>query len=226
MRRACVGPLRKSGSPKVMCSAPASHLGADVGQYDLHRHDAEPPVVDRHDRTVPAAVLAAARGLGGADDGQPAVGPLQLARRRRAAAGPARSGTWNASRGSAACGRRRQRLAGVRLRAPPRPGRPRLRGRAPPCTPAAASCVAVERRVEPVGADRQVGAMPADGGDHRQGQARGGVHRQVHRRHRHAVERAPRSAARPTGRSSRTSNPAWRSHAAGDARPNGWRPSS
>ena len=43
---------------------PGIHLLPDVGQHDLARHDAEPPLVDRHDRAVPAQVLAAAAGLG------------------------------------------------------------------------------------------------------------------------------------------------------------------
>ena len=44
------------------------HLRADVRQHDVDRHGAEPAVVDRDDRTVPAAMLAPARRLGVADN--------------------------------------------------------------------------------------------------------------------------------------------------------------
>ena len=59
----------------------------DVGEHDVDRHDAELAVVDRHDRAMPAAVLAAARRLGGAGDAPRAVGHLQRGVARRAAAG-------------------------------------------------------------------------------------------------------------------------------------------
>ena len=38
-------------------------LAAHVRQHHLNRHDAKPAVVHRHDRAVPAGVLAAATGL-------------------------------------------------------------------------------------------------------------------------------------------------------------------
>ena len=60
-----------------MCVGALLHLRADVGQHDVDRHDAELAVVDRHDRTVPAAMLASARRIGGADDLARSVGHLQ-----------------------------------------------------------------------------------------------------------------------------------------------------
>ena len=39
-------------------------LRPHIGEHDVAGDDTEPPVVDRHHRTVPAAVLAAAAGLG------------------------------------------------------------------------------------------------------------------------------------------------------------------
>ena len=63
-------------------------LRANVGHDDVDRDDAESAVVDRHDRTVAAPVLAAAAGLGVA--GRPAfAAPLQrrvLRERRQSAA--------------------------------------------------------------------------------------------------------------------------------------------
>ena len=43
-------------------------LRSDVGHYDVDRDHAEPAVVHRHDRTVAAAMLAAAAGFRVADD--------------------------------------------------------------------------------------------------------------------------------------------------------------
>ena len=88
IRIACVGPLKKSGSPKVMCRAPAATCAADVGEHDVGLHDAELPLVDRHDRTVPAQVPAAAAGFGVADQPALAVRHLQrgVVRERRQAA--------------------------------------------------------------------------------------------------------------------------------------------
>ena len=43
------------------------HLRADVGQHDVDGDDAELAVVDRDDRAMPAAMLAAARRIGRAD---------------------------------------------------------------------------------------------------------------------------------------------------------------
>ena len=199
MRRACDRPVEEVGIAEGDVLRAGLDLGADVGQHHLDRHDAELPVVDRHNRTVPAAMLAAAGGLGGADDGLPAVGPLQLARRRSSAGRPWRSGTRNTIRGQRRVVRRRQRHARLRL----------LRhldeiglgfGTEHRLHAGGGELRLVERRVQTVGADRQVGTVPSDGGNDRQRQARRGVHRQVHGRQRHARRAWPRSAARPTGR--------------------------
>ena len=40
------------------------HLRADVAHHDVERNRAEGAAVDRHDRTVPAQMLAAARRVG------------------------------------------------------------------------------------------------------------------------------------------------------------------
>jgi hypothetical protein len=39
------------------------HLAANILQHDVALHDAELPLVDRHNRTMPAQVLAAAAGF-------------------------------------------------------------------------------------------------------------------------------------------------------------------
>ena len=49
-------------------------LLCDVGDDHVDRHDAEPPFVDGHHRTVPAQVLAPARGLGESERARRAVG--------------------------------------------------------------------------------------------------------------------------------------------------------
>src|SRR6476660_8056829 len=60
------------------------NLRSHVGQHDLGRNDAEAAVIHRHDWTVPASMLAAARGLG-VPDGSPFAVQLQrcVARERR-----------------------------------------------------------------------------------------------------------------------------------------------
>ena len=65
--QAWAGPLKKSGSPKVMCSAPA-YLAANVLEHHVARHDAKDAVIDRHNRTMAAEMLAAAAGFGVARD--------------------------------------------------------------------------------------------------------------------------------------------------------------
>ncbi len=50
-----------------MCRA-RRDLGGNIGEHDLGLHDTELSVVDRHDRTVPAEMTAAAAGFGVADD--------------------------------------------------------------------------------------------------------------------------------------------------------------
>ncbi len=68
-----------------MCRAPAATCAADVGEHDVRLHDAELAVVDGDDRTVAAQVLAAAAGLGVADQPPLAIGHLQrrVSRERR-----------------------------------------------------------------------------------------------------------------------------------------------
>ncbi len=63
-------------------------LRGDVGEHDVRLHDAELPVVDRHDRTMPAQMPAAAARFGVADE--PSLGrPASAASRSaRAAAAP------------------------------------------------------------------------------------------------------------------------------------------
>ena len=77
-------PLKKSGSPNVMCRAPAANLRAHVGQHDVGGDDPKAAVVNRHDRAVPAAMLAPAAGLG-VTGGPPLAAHLQrrVARERR-----------------------------------------------------------------------------------------------------------------------------------------------
>ena len=50
------------------------HLLSDVGDDHVHRHDAEPALVHRHHRTVPAPVFASARGFGESGRARRAVG--------------------------------------------------------------------------------------------------------------------------------------------------------
>ena len=87
------------------------HLRPHVGQDDVDRHDAESAVVDRDDRTVPAAMLAAAAGLGVAD--RPSLGaPLEgrvLRQRRQARGDPGRGTGREGHAGLAAPSRQRRR---------------------------------------------------------------------------------------------------------------------
>src|SRR5207249_4167739 len=53
-------------------------LSRDVLQHDLRLHDEEAAAVDRDDRAVAAAMLAAAAGLGVADDTRAAIGHLDV----------------------------------------------------------------------------------------------------------------------------------------------------
>ena len=72
-----------------MCCAPAATCAADVLEHDVDGNRAKPSVVDRHDRAMTAEMLAAARGVGAAND--PRANHRASAARRigRAAAGPA-----------------------------------------------------------------------------------------------------------------------------------------
>ncbi len=51
--------MKKSGSPNVMCRAPASHLLCDVGEYRSFVDDADAAVVDDGHGAVAAPVRAA-----------------------------------------------------------------------------------------------------------------------------------------------------------------------
>ena len=53
-------------------------LARDVLQHDVRLHDEEPAAVDRDDRAVAAEMLAAAAGLGVADDARAATGQLDV----------------------------------------------------------------------------------------------------------------------------------------------------
>jgi len=53
------GPLKKSGSPNVMCSAPGD-LAADVFQHYFLLHDAECAAIDGDHGAMAAEMLAAA----------------------------------------------------------------------------------------------------------------------------------------------------------------------
>ena len=64
---ACVGPLKKSGSPKVTCRGARRDLLPDIFEHHLALHHAELALIHRHHRTMPAQVLAAAAGLGVGD---------------------------------------------------------------------------------------------------------------------------------------------------------------
>ena len=155
---ACVGPLKKSGSPNVMCSAPGRDLRVDVGEHDVRLHDAELAVVDRHDRAMPAQMLAAAARFGVRRRPfwcRPASAARRSAQRRQAR----RSGTRNCRRGIR-CGAglqpcvRSQRLKACADFDPSRNRTkfPRTRRRARRRRRAIAA-IRVQRRVEPVRAD-------------------------------------------------------------------------
>ena len=94
-----VGPLKKSGSPNVMCCGARRDLRRDVGQHDVDRHDAELSVVDRHDRAMAAAVLASAARLGVSDDLVRVAG-LKRGVTREAVGGPTDRACMNRVRGS------------------------------------------------------------------------------------------------------------------------------
>ena len=241
MRIACVGPLKKSGSPKVMCSRAGRDLRGDVGEHDLRLHDAELPVVDRHDRTVPAQMPAAAARLGVADQPPRAVAASAASRTSTAAAAPRdrARGSESAAAARPAEPRRPRRPPTMLALRPVRalrflpvvaPSAASSSSNSPPrtsSTPSDAQPLGVERRVEAVRADarrrdsarRAVAITGA-------GQPRRRVHRQV-KGDEVGPAQAARAAASPSPRRrTRPSHPPARSHAAGDASPNGCRPSS
>ena len=57
-------PIQKIGVAEHDMSRPSRNLLPDVGHDGLDRNDKHAPLVDRHDRAVPAKVLAALAGLG------------------------------------------------------------------------------------------------------------------------------------------------------------------
>jgi hypothetical protein len=59
----------------VLC--PCRDLRPDVFDDDIDGHDAKLASVDRHDRTVPAQMLAPARGIGTARHAPRSIGHLQ-----------------------------------------------------------------------------------------------------------------------------------------------------
>ena len=73
------GAVEEVGIAKGDVLGAAGDLLVDVGEHDVHRHDAELTVVDGHDRAMAAAMLAAARRLGGAGDAPRSIGHLQVA---------------------------------------------------------------------------------------------------------------------------------------------------
>ena len=194
-------------------------LRAHVRQHDVDRDDAEAAVVDRHDRTVTAAVLAAAARLGVAGD--PAV-------RADLQRGVARQGQHPLAPGVLKCQPRRCHRASRAEDGAPGDGATTARTSSASNSPsedlvhaALAQQVGVERRVQTVG-DRAA----------RPGSARApGRSREAPAAWRCAsAERTPsvdalRTAScgsRSRDRSTQvTSIPASRSQAAGDARPNG-----
>ena len=180
-----MGPLKKSGSPNVMCCAPAA-TWARTSARTTSRHGAEAPVVDRDDRAVAAAVLAPARRLGVADDPAlaadlqrrifrqrreiRAIGRDEVRRARSRTVGPTfRSGVSGEPAADA-----RARHASLRQVPLELGTQDRLHA-------VLAEDLGVERRVEPVGADVGRRIQRANAIHHRQREARRGVHRQVER---------------------------------------------
>ena len=73
MRRA----VEEIGIAKRDVLGARGHVRANVLHHDVDRHRLEAALIDRHDRAVPAQMLAAARRVGAADDAPRAVGHLQ-----------------------------------------------------------------------------------------------------------------------------------------------------
>ena len=84
MREGVGGAVEEVGIAEGDVLRAGGDLRADVGEHDVGVHGAEAAVVDRHDRAVAAAMLAAARRLGVADD-PPLVADLErgVLRQRR-----------------------------------------------------------------------------------------------------------------------------------------------
>ena len=75
------------------------HLPANIFQHHVARHHAKNSVVHRHDRAVPAQMLAAAAGFGVSRDAMPPSGSNRCAY-LRSGGKPLRSGTIKVSRSS------------------------------------------------------------------------------------------------------------------------------
>ena len=223
---ACRGPLRKSGSPKVMCVAPASTCCAMSASTTSDGHDAKLPVVDRHDRAVAAPVLAAARRLGVAGD---APRPVRQAQVRVAVQRRQRAPVRHAETRGAA-GRLPRREAGRGWQCASASDRDeiglaldaRARRRRPPRAAPRRSAARRARRRTSVAA----GVTSRTARDQRQREPRGGVHRQVKGHDARCPRRRPPCSGVRDVSTQTTSCPASRSHAAGDASPKGWRPRS
>ncbi len=202
------------------------HLGADVAEHDVNRDDPEAAVVDRHDRTVPAAVLAAAARFRVAGRA-PLPGGLQggiAGQRRQPAAIRHQKGESRQLRPARpvepGIGRRRRAAAGD-------PDQIVLELAAEDVRHAAlAEQRGVERRVQAVGRERRAGVERAHPIDDRQRQPRRRVHGQEERDQRRAAHRRLVQAVLARDRHRRRRAPAAFNHAAGDASPNGWRPMS
>ena len=221
---ACRMPLKKSGSPKVMCAGAGGDLRRDVREHDVGRDDAEAAVVDRHDRAMAAAMLAAAAGLGVA--GVRARSRAAASRSASAAAdrrGPGARNVRRASTPRRAAGDGAP--AGRSARASPRSSSnspPRIGGDA-----VLAQQRRVQRRVEAVGHQTGARVDRAHAIDDRQRQPRGGVHRQEEARSSVARARRPAASFSRARSSAAYLDPGRRAAtAAGDASPNGWRPMS
>ena len=130
------GPLRKSGSPKVMCVAPAATCRRMSSSTTSGGHDEEAPAVDRRDRAVATQVQAAAAGLDVAGRRRAArcapvsrTSPAAAGGRGRAAGSASRARCGRARAGRAAARRGRGRSVPPRAPRPGRPGAPRTRRR-------------------------------------------------------------------------------------------------
>ena len=224
-----------------MCSAPAATCAVDVGEHDVRLHDAELPVVDRHDRTMAAQMPAAAARLGVADDPPRAVAASAASRSCDSGGRPGAIG-HEKMKAAAAAGhdgrrgprspqnaRRALRVSGSARRrgrrSPPAPLRTRRRARrrrrAIAATRRSAARTARTRRCAPTDSAAAHAAMT--GAASRVAVCIGRWNAdQIGRRD--ALVASSFSFATSTHVDRRS--PPRRSQAAGDARPNGWRPSS
>jgi hypothetical protein len=78
-------PVEEIGIAKRDVLRTRRDLRPDVVHDHVDRNGAKRPAVDRHDRTVPAQVLAPARGVGRSNDATSSIGHLQrrVTRQRR-----------------------------------------------------------------------------------------------------------------------------------------------